>query len=73
MSSNSESKQKQSSETSNKTTNKKLTEAELNEKKLIDIKEIASKLNIVMSKKVNGQQKPKTKFSLKTRQQWDQE
>jgi hypothetical protein len=64
MSSNSESKQKQSSETSNKTTNKKLTEVELNEKKLIDIKEIASKLNIVMSKKVNGQQKPKTKQDL---------
>jgi len=64
MSSNSESKLKQLSETSNKTTNKKLTEVELNEKKLIDIKEIASKLNIVMSKKVNGQQKPKTKQDL---------
>ena len=40
------------------------TEIELNDKKLSDIKEIASKLGITFSKKVNGQQKQKSKQEL---------
>ncbi len=42
----------------------KYTEVELNDKKLSDIKEIAGKLGITFSKKVNGQQKQKSKQEL---------
>ncbi len=43
---------------------KKLTEQELNDKKLADIKKIAEGLKITISKKVNGQQKQKSKQEL---------
>jgi hypothetical protein len=62
-------KEKQLSEMSPKLTvmspksekEKQLTEAELNQLKLADIKDIASKLGLTMSKKVNGQLKHKNK------------
>jgi hypothetical protein len=58
-------KEKQLSDMSPKSeSNKQLTEVELNEKKLIDIKDMATKLGITMSKKINGQQRLKTKQDL---------
>jgi hypothetical protein len=58
-------KEKQLSEMSPKSENKiQISEVELNEKKLSDIKDIAIKLGITMSKKINGQQKQKTKQDL---------
>ena len=41
-----------------------LKETELNELKLADIKNMASKLGITLSRKINGQQKTKTKHEL---------
>ena len=58
-------KEKQLSEMSPKSDNKtQSNELELNEKKLCDIKDIAIKLGITMSKKINGQQRQKTKQDL---------
>jgi hypothetical protein len=58
-------KEKQLSEMSPKSDKKnKITELELNEKKLGDIKDIAIKLGITMTKKINGQQRAKTKQDL---------
>jgi hypothetical protein len=58
-------KEKQLSEMSPKSDKKnKITEAELNEKKLGDIKDMAIKLGITVTKKINGQQRVKTKQDL---------
>jgi hypothetical protein len=56
-------KEKQLSEMSPKS-DRQSYELELNEKKLSDLKDIAIKLGITMSKKINGQQRQKTKQDL---------
>jgi len=55
---------KQLSELSPKTDQNKIKEDKLNELKLVDIKNMASKLGITFSRKINGSQKTKTKQEL---------
>jgi hypothetical protein len=57
-------KEKQLSDMSPKSDKNTLKEVELNELKLVDIKNMASKLGITFSRKINGQQKTKTKQEL---------
>ena len=57
-------KEKQLSDMSPKSDKNTLKEVELNELKLVDIKNMASKLGITFSRKINGQQKTKNKQEL---------
>jgi hypothetical protein len=56
--------EKQLSDMSPKSNQQNIKESELNEMKLADIKNMASKLGITFSRKINGQQKTKTKQEL---------
>ena len=57
-------KEKQLPDVSPKSNKQNIKEAELNELKLADLKNMASKLGITFSRKINGQQKTKTKQEL---------